>query len=131
MDLKNKYDGKRLSTDEVAVARTEIDEATKALEQIKYETGGDYLLVKWGTWKEWNSENPKIQELLKEYASIGQSLSAMSQKNTPRQIELLCEIVDLIDGIIQNDWDGEYYSKQQAKEYFRGYGTEVDEVSHE
>ena len=121
MDVKEKYDGKLLSTDEVAIARAEIDKAIKKLESIRYTTGSDYLLVKWGTWKEWNSENPKIKALLKEYEEIGQSLSAMSQKNTPRQIDILCEIVDLIDGVIQNDWDGEYYTKEQAKEYFRGY----------
>ena len=120
-DIIEKYGGKRLSTDEVAVARTEIDKAIKDLENIEYKTGADYLLLKWGGWKSWNSENEEIQKLMKQHDDLGQSLSAMLQHDTSEQTELLCQIVDLIDGIIQNDWSGEYYTKEQAKEYLRGY----------
>lgn len=123
--LKEKYHGKTLSTDEVANARNEINKEIEELENIEFKNGKDYLLLKWGTWKSWNTENSKIKILFNEYAEIGQTLSAVAQKNTPRQKQILCEIIDLIDGSIQNDWDGDYYTKQQAKDYIMNYGEET------
>lgn len=116
-----KLKGRQLTTDEAAKVRTKIDEAIKKLENAEYKTGPDYLLLKWGGWKSWNSENKKIQELFKKHDDLGLSASAMLQHETEEQTEIMCEIVDLIDGVIQNDWSGEYYTKQQAKEYLRGY----------
>ena len=121
-ELANKYHGKRLSTDEAAEAHNEIFKAVNELEAIKYETGPDYLLLKWGTLKGWDvGTNDKARALLKEYSDLGMTMGAMSQKDTDQQKELLCKVIDVIDGFIQNDWDGDYYTKQQAKDYVMGY----------
>lgn len=122
--LRAKYHGKVLSTDEVAVARKDIDEAMKELEGIHYETGKDYILLKWGSLKGWELHSEKGKELTDEYVKHGRSMSAMSQKDNKRQKEIILEMIDLCDGVIQNDWDGDYYTKQQAKDYITGYGDE-------
>ena len=82
----------------------------------------NYLTLKWGTIKEWNfSEDEKGIKLLKEYNSIGSSLSAMTQKDTKRQKEIICELIDLVYGKIFLDWDGKYVSKKEAKKYVMEY----------
>ncbi len=115
--IKAKYHGKTLTTDEVAVACTQIAEATKELENIEYKTGGDYLLFKWGTLKGWELHSKRGIELSNEYIKIGRSLSGMSQKDTDRQKQIICEMIDECDGTIQSDWSGEYFTKEKAKEY--------------
>lgn len=88
----------------------------------------DYLLLKWGTLKGWCFENsPEAFEALKEYNSLGASMSAMAQKDTPRQKELICQMIDKVNGPIQNDWTGETYDdKEKAKEYILEYGNKWD-----
>lgn len=81
------------------------------------------LTLKWGTLKSWNFKSEKGIELLKEYNEIGSSFSAMAQRDTPRQKEIICEIIDLCDGDIYLEWDGKYVSKQEAKEYVMNYGN--------
>jgi len=82
-----------------------------------------YLTLKWGTLKSWNFEScEKAHPLLKEYNKIGSSLSAMTQRDTPRQKEIICELIDLCDGdTIFLDWDGKEVSKQEAKDYVMNY----------
>ena len=82
------------------------------------------LTLKWGTLKSWNfSNSEKGAELLKEYNKIGSSFSAMMQRDTPRQKEIICELIDLCDGdTIYLDWDGKDVSKQEAKDYVMNYG---------
>ena len=84
----------------------------------------NYLTLKWGTLKSWDfDESKKGQKLLEEYQKIGQSLRLMAQRDTPRQKEIICELIDLCDGdTIYLDWDGEYVSKEEAKEYVMNYG---------
>lgn len=86
----------------------------------------DYLLLKWGTLKGWCFANSqKCQDLMKEYCEIGSSYSAMYQKDTPRQKEIILEMIDSINGPIQNDWTGEVYeTKDAAKKYILEYGKE-------
>lgn len=115
------YEGKRLDTDEVAKAHNLVNELTKKLEKIKWTTGDDHLLFKWGTLKSWNMNSDKGKVLLKEYFEIGSSMSAMLQKDTDRQREIILELIDECDGVIQNDWDGEYYTKAKAKKYITTY----------
>ena len=112
-----KYQGKCLTTDEVATVRTEINRLTKILEDFDYETGGDYILFKWGTLKGWKLNSERGQELLKQYHEIGSSVSAMTQKDTDEQKALICEMIDECDGVLQSDWSGEYFTKEQAKQY--------------
>ena len=82
----------------------------------------DYLLLKWGSLKDWSGvNNPEAKKLIHKWIRLGVSMSAMMQKDTPEQKELLCQVIDNIDGKIQNDWDGKFYTKKQAKKYILGY----------
>lgn len=84
----------------------------------------NYLTLKWGTLKSWDfSSSKKGQKLLKEYGKIGSSFSAMAQKDTNRQKEIICELIDLCDDeTIYLEWDGKDVSKQEAKKYVMNYG---------
>lgn len=47
------------------------------------------------------------------------------QRQTPEQRELICDIIDAVDGEIWNDWDGVTMSKDEAKKYVREYGQKA------
>ncbi len=84
----------------------------------------EHLTLKWGTLKSWKFHSAKAGELLKEYEELGLSLSAAMQKDTPRQKEIICELIDI--GNFEEvflDWEGESVSKEKAKEYVKGYGN--------
>jgi len=82
----------------------------------------NYLTLKWGTLKSWHFDSEKGKSLCKEYVEIGSSYSAMAQKDTPRQTEIICELIDECDGdTIFLEWDGNDVSKQEAKEYVMNY----------
>lgn len=119
MSLKEKYDGRTLSTDEYAEARNEIEKQIKELENIKLETGKDHILLKWGTLKGWELHSEKGMKLSDEYVELGRSMSAMGQEDNPRQKEIILEMIDECDGSIQSDWSGEYFTKQGAKDYLK------------
>lgn len=91
------------------------------------ETKENELILKWGTLKAWDfSGDEKGQELLKEYDEIGSSFSAMTQHDTPRQKEIICELIDLVpEGKIYISWDGKYVSRAEAKEYVMTYGKDT------
>jgi len=85
----------------------------------------DYIMLKWGTIKAWDLQsgsNVHVIKKLGEWEALGSSLSAMAQRDTDEQKRLICEAIDLLDGTIQNDWSGDVYSKEQAKEYVMNYG---------
>jgi hypothetical protein len=86
--------------------------------------GNDYLALKWGTLKGWRfKDSPVALEAFKEYVSLGSSMSAMAQKDTPRQKELILIMIDNVNGPISNEWDDIVYeTKEQAKEYILNYG---------
>lgn len=80
------------------------------------------LTLKWGTLKSWHFDSEKGRALLKEYNQIGSSYSAMAQNDTPRQKEIICELIDECDGdTIYLHWDGKDVSKQEAKDYVMSY----------
>ena len=82
----------------------------------------NYLLLKWGSIKGWNiPEDSECFELLKKWHGLGVRVSAMCQEDTPEQKTILCELIDKFDGTIRNDWDGEIYTKEQAKKYIMEY----------
>lgn len=83
----------------------------------------EQLTLKWGSLKGWdlNKEGPTFK-LLQKYGELGMSTSAMLQKDTPEQKELLCQMIDTLDGEIWNDWDGVLMEKEAAKRYVREYG---------
>lgn len=116
-DLAKAVKDKKLSTDQAGQVDNLVRRAIHALEKIDYKSGPDYLLLKWGTWKSWHSNNPEIQRLMKKHDELGVSASAALQNTTDEQKKILCEIIDLIDGTIQNDWSGDYYTKEEAKKY--------------
>ena len=85
----------------------------------------DYLLLKWGTLKEWCMEdevNALALDKLHEYERLGCAISAMAHNDSPEQKQLLCEAIELFHGPISNDWDGNSYTKEQAKNYVMNYG---------
>jgi hypothetical protein len=85
----------------------------------------NYLTLKWGTLKSWHFDSKNGKKLLKEYSKIGSSFSAMAQHDTPRQKEIICELIDECDGdTIYLEWDGKDVSKQKAKDYVMNYGNE-------
>lgn len=89
---------------------------------MKKEEEKDSLTLKWGTLKSWDFHSEKAKKLLKEYADIGMEEGAMQQHDTPRQKEIICELID--EGNFKKvflDWDGKFISKKEAKEYVMNY----------
>lgn len=84
-----------------------------------------FLTLKWGTLKRWNfNSSEKGTKLLKEYFKIGSNLSAMMQNDTPRQKDIICELIELCDGdTIYLEWDNKDVTKKKAKEYVMNYGN--------
>lgn len=86
----------------------------------------DHLSLKWGTLKEWHFHSPEALKLLTEYGEIGSSYSAMIQHDTPRQKEILCELIDLGNfETVYLDWDGKDVSKEEAKRYVMEHGAKA------
>lgn len=82
----------------------------------------EHLTLKWGTLKDWHF-GEWARPLMKEYSKIGSSMSAMSQKDTPRQKEIICELIE--KGTFKKiclDWEGKMVSKKAAKKYVMTYG---------
>ena len=81
------------------------------------------LTLKWGTLKAWNFPSESGKKLLKEDSDLGMSFGAAQQNDTPRQKEIICELVDICDDPegVYLDWDGKYVSKEEAKDYLREY----------
>lgn len=86
------------------------------------------LILKWGTVKGYAGcfEGTPFREKLQAWSDIsGVSAGTMLQDNTQAHKDALCEAIDAVcdaDGTIYNDWDGEYMSRDGAKQYVQGYG---------
>ena len=81
----------------------------------------EFLSLKWGTLKSWRF-GEWAKPLLKEYSKIGSSMSAMEQEDTPRQKEIICELID--GGNFERvylEWDDKVVTKKQAKKYVMNY----------
>lgn len=82
----------------------------------------DYLLLKWGTLKGYKLESEAAVKALDRLAFLGpRSMSAAMQQDTKEQKEALCDLIDAVDGRIQNDWTGDEMTKDEAKKYIREY----------
>jgi len=82
------------------------------------------LSLKWGTLKSWDfSDSEKGGKLLAEYYEIGSCESAMGQSDTPRQKEIICELIDLCDNV-HLSWDNKIVTRDEAKTYVMNYGKE-------
>lgn len=90
--------------------------------QVTADEKVDSLSLKWGTLKSWNIHSETGRALLRRYCELGASMSAMAQRDTPEQKEIICQLIDGCEGEIYLEWDGEYVSKEKAKEYVRNYG---------
>lgn len=83
----------------------------------------EHLLLKWGTLKGWELESEASRSAMKRYLEAGNvSAGAMSQHDNLAQKVAICNLIDAIDGKIQNDWTGETMTKDEAKKYVMGYG---------
>ena len=84
----------------------------------------DYLVLKWGTLKRWNFNSARGQELTQQYFDLGHSASARTQKDTPEQKRLICELIDECGAeTIHLDWEGKDVSKDEAKRYVMEYSA--------
>ena len=81
------------------------------------------LKLKWGNVKGWDGfeEGTPAWAALEKWHDSGPGISAM-ERTTSDQRELICGIIDAVDGEIWNDWDGKAMSKDEAKAYVRDYG---------
>ena len=85
----------------------------------------DYLCLKWGTLKGWKFNSENCCKLMEEYSKIGASWGAAQQDDTPRQKEIIIELIDACDADeIYLDWDGKWVSKEEAKKYVMEYGKD-------
>ncbi len=85
----------------------------------------EHLTLKYGTLKAWEFHSDKARALLKEYGELGASMGAMTQHDTPRQKEIICELIDAGDfETVYLDWDGKDISKDEAKRYVMEYGQQ-------
>ncbi len=82
------------------------------------------LYLKWGSYK-WHSDlQEPARNALQAYFDHGEhQLSAMAHKDTPTQRDLLCAVIDAVQGRIVNDWSGEEMTAEQAKAYVMEYDT--------
>jgi len=117
---------KKLTPDEYAEKMNGRAKAIKELEDAVYETGEDHLRFKWGTLKSWKLNSPLGKELLTKYFALGDSGAGMTQHDTDEQKELIYQMIDECDGSLGSDWTGEYFTRQQAKDYIREYGQKND-----
>ena len=83
--------------------------------------GNEALQLKWGTVKGWANLSEQSQAILRRFYADGQPLSAMADRPDNLRKEILCELIDQIDGDIWNDWDGVMMTKDKAKAYVRDY----------
>lgn len=83
----------------------------------------DKLGLKWGTAKFWELETTPAREAMKRYLEIENSYSAMAADMNIEAKSRLCAVIDALgDGCeIVNDWSGDKYTKEEAKEYVMEY----------
>lgn len=82
----------------------------------------DYISLKWGTLKGWRIHTKEQRALLTRYLELGSSMSAMMQRDTPEQKDIICQLIDLCEApTINLDWEGTDVSKGEAKRYVMEY----------
>ena len=81
------------------------------------------ISLKWGTLKSWDLESDEARAAVQRYADLGMAAGAMMQRDTPEHKQALCDLIDLVDGEILNEWSGERMTKEAAKKYVLEYDT--------
>lgn len=79
------------------------------------------LLLKWGTLKGWDGLTEPSQAIVRRYFADGVPLSCIADRPDADCKAILCELIDQIDGEIQNDWTGKMMTKDEAKKYVLEY----------
>lgn len=82
------------------------------------------LLLKWGTIKGWENFSEKSQAIAERYFADGMPMSCATDHPDDARKAILCELIDQLDGEIQNDWTGKMMSKDEAKAYVMDYGKQ-------
>lgn len=84
-----------------------------------------YLLLKWGTVKGWDLTGDETAEAAaQKYLDTPHSPGAMTQVDDDNQKQLICALIDAVaagGGTITNDWSGEEYTAEAAKQYVLTY----------
>ena len=83
------------------------------------------LLLKWGTIKGWDEFSERSQKILERYYEDGMLMSCAADKPDDKRKAILCELIDQLDGEIQNDWTGKMMTKDEAKKYVMDYGKKL------
>lgn len=83
------------------------------------------LLLKWGTVKGWDNLSEKSYEIMQRFFADGVCMSAAMDHPDDARKAILCELIDQLDGEIQNDWSGEMMTKDEAKKYVTEYGRKA------
>jgi len=83
----------------------------------------DILELKWGTIKAVDFHSEKALSLLREYESLGCSAGCMTQQDTPRQKEIIVEMIDICHKVIDS-WTEKKMDKEAAKKYVLEYGKD-------
>ena len=81
----------------------------------------EHLLLKWGTIKGCEVETDASRAALDRYFSEPTAYGAAQRHDTATQKQAICDLIDAIDGEIQNDWSGEVMTKDEAKKYVLEY----------
>lgn len=82
----------------------------------------NYILLERGSLKGWNLKgNDEALAILKKWIDLGLPVPAITHRDIPEQKELLCELIRTHHGVIENDWDGIEYTKEQAIDYIMDY----------
>jgi hypothetical protein len=115
------YSGDAMTKDDLVQATAEETLSPNGQLHAAKPKGTESLLLKWGTLKGWTLNTDKSRDILRRWVAIGMCESAMMHHDTPEQIQLICDLIDAIDGDIEHDWTGETMSKEAAKEYIRTY----------
>lgn len=88
------------------------------------EKPSDFLRLKWGTLKAWDfSNSPEALAAYQEYYDIEESKTVGLEVDTPRQKELICKMIDTVNGQVTIWWnDPNTQTREDAKEYIMNYG---------
>jgi hypothetical protein len=85
--------------------------------------GAERLDLKWGTLKGWDLKSDKALDLIKRYHEYDVAWGCAQQRDTPEQKQIICDLIDAVDGPVWNDWDGKVMTKDEAKQYVINYGA--------
>lgn len=118
---------RRITNDDVSKWLMELQ---AEMETLKNPTppNKDFLRLKWGSFKACDFTNsPEAYETLQEYLQLCNGGGAAQQENAPRERELLCKMIDQVNGSVTIYWTGEDCTndREKAKRYVMTYGTEA------